>query len=297
MVRPAESGTTRRSGGGFKTITSLDELKGLFGGNLGGKSLQDILTSPQLTGGKNVLSSDFYQSLQSGLLGLERKGAGSVSTLAGADLFSSSFGDQSSAIADAYREAAANQASSDRASQELQASLERERLAEQKRQFDEDIRFRREQEAFQQKDITSQRLLEAAGLATGPTGAIQLAYLARGQGAPQEQVASIFQNLPFVKALLAGEALPGFGLPEQLGGTNRRVTSAAGENVIRGQNLGVTIPGKTAVTQQQFEGLNQIERGFLGALGQSETGQAAGDFLEDITRSFLPTTNARALSL
>jgi len=152
-----------------------------------------------------------------------------------------------------------------------------------------------EAQAFTQEDIRTQRLLEAAGLATGPTGAIQLAYLARGRGAPQAEVASIFQNLPFIQELLHGQDVAGFGLPEQLGGEMRRVSGEGG--TIEGKNLGVTLPGKKAITQQAFGTLSAFEQEFLGALGQSETGQSVEGFLEDIMKSFIPTRAAGALSI
>ena len=141
-------------------------------------------------------------------------------------------------------------------------------------------------QAFTEQDIQTQRLLEAAGLATGPTGAIQLAFLARGQGAPQEEIASLFQNLPFIQALLAGETLPSFGLPGQLGGEFNRVSPLG--NVIEGQNLGVTIPAQTGVSRTQFQNLTPTEQAFLGALGQSETGTPSNEFLEGIMRTFIP---------
>jgi len=153
----------------------------------------------------------------------------------------------------------------------------------------------RETQAFTQEDIRNQRLLAAAGLATGPTGAIQLAYLARGQGAPQAEVASIFQNLPFIQELLHGQDVPGFGLPEQLGGEMRRVSGGGG--VIEGKNLGVTLPGKRATTRQAFGTLSKFEQEFLGALGQSETGQSVEGFLEDIMKSFIPTRAAGSVSI
>ncbi len=74
-------------------------------------------------------------------------------------------------------------------------------------------------QSFQEKTINTQMLMEAAGLAASPTGAIQLAYMARNAGAPSGAIADIFSNLPFVQAALAGKTLPGFGVPEQLGGT------------------------------------------------------------------------------
>ncbi len=168
-------------------------------------------------------------------------------------------------------------------------------LGEGARQFDINQAFLTGQEEFRQQDVNAQRLLEAAGLATGPTGAIQLASLARGEGAPQAEVASIFQHLPFVQELLHGRNVPGFGLPEQLGGEMRRVP--AGGGTIEGKNLGVTIPGKKSITQQAYGSLSAFEQEFLGALGQSETGQSIEGFLQDIMKSFIPTRNAGALSI
>lgn len=165
-------------------------------------------------------------------------------------------------------------------------------FGEQARQFGLTFAEQQAARAFQEKDVITGRLFESSALATGPTGAIQLAHLARGQGAPQADVAAIFQNLPFVQALLRGEALPGFGLPEQLGGTMTRVPGVGTGNVIEGKNLGVTLPSKTGVTEQQWTGMSAFEQMFLGALGQSETGQDAAGFLADIQKSFIPTTTA-----
>ncbi len=167
-----------------------------------------------------------------------------------------------------------------------------------------------EAQAFSQEDLRNQRLLEAAGLATGPTGAIQLAYLARGEGARPEEVASICQNLPFVQELLHGQDVAGFGRPEQLGEPTPRVSGGGGglgqvgarppgtpSGAIHGQGLGVTIPGKKSVTRKSFGTLSQFEQEFLGALGQSETGQSAQGFLEDIIKSFIPTRAGGAVSI
>jgi len=177
-----------------------------------------------------------------------------------------------------------------RASSEQQASTDNAGLALQRELGIRNIELAERTQAFTEQDVQTQRLLEAAGLATGPTGAIQLAFLARGQGAPQAEVASIFQNLPFVQALLAGETLPSFGLPGQLGGEFSRVSSVG--NVIEGQNLGVTIPSTTGVSRTQFENLTPTEQAFLGALGQSETGTPSNEFLEQIMRTFVPENTA-----
>ena len=176
-----------------------------------------------------------------------------------------------------------------------QLDVARGTLAEGARQFDISQAFLTGQEEFKQQDINAQRLLEAAGLATGPTGAIQLAFLARGEGAPQAEVASIFQHLPFLQELLHGQNVPGFGLPEQLGGEMRRVSGEGG--TIEGKNLGVTIPGKRAITQQAFGTLSAFEQQFLGALGQSETGESIEGFLQGIMKSFIPTRDTKALSI
>jgi hypothetical protein len=173
-----------------------------------------------------------------------------------------------------------------RTSSEQQASTDNAGLALQRELGIRNIELAERTQAFTEQDVQTQRLLEAAGLATGPTGAIQLAFLARGQGAPQAEVASIFQNLPFVQALLAGETLPSFGLPGQLGGEFNRVSPLG--NVIEGQNLGVTIPSTTGVSRTQFENLTPTEQAFLGALGQSETGTPSNEFLEQIMRTFIP---------
>jgi len=199
---------------------------------------------------------------------------------------------------DLLRGAAADAAASDDAATALQEELARAGLDIQRGQLgvaQGTLALARETQAFTQEDIRNQRLLEAAGLATGPTGAIQLAYLARGRGAPQAEVASIFQNLPFVQELLHGQDVAGFGLPEQLGGEMRRVPATGG--TIQGQNLRSTLPGKKAITQQAFGTLSTFEQEFLGALGQSETGQSVEGFLEDIMKSFIPTRAAEAVSI
>ncbi len=173
-----------------------------------------------------------------------------------------------------------------RESQDAQAASDAAGLALQRELGIRGLELQERTQAFTEQDVQTQRLLEAAGLATGPTGAIQLAFLARGQGAPQEDIAALFQNLPFVQSLLAGETLPSFGVPEQLGGEFRRVSPLG--NVIEGQNLGVTIPAQTGVSRTQFENLTPTEQAFLGALGQSETGTPASEFLEGIMRTFIP---------
>ena len=75
----------------------------------------------------------------------------------------------------------------------------------------------------------------------------------------------------------------------------RRVSGEGG--TIEGKNLGVTLPGKKATTQQAFGTLSAFEQEFLGALGQSETGQSVEGFLQDIMKSFIPTRGAKALSI
>lgn len=172
-----------------------------------------------------------------------------------------------------------------------QFSLDERRVAEDERRgLLEERRVVTEEGAqeFLEEDTITRRLQEAAALATGPAGALQLAFMARGQGAPQEQIRELFQSLPFLQSLLAGEALPQFGLPEQLGGAGR--TQGIKGNTITGQTFGITLPGKTAVTEQQFTGLSAFEQDFLGALGQTGTGQSSEGFLSDIMASFLPTT-------
>lgn len=169
----------------------------------------------------------------------------------------------------------------DRAAQAFSEEMERARLALEREKFE-----------FGKQDTMTDRLLQAAGLATGPTGAIQLAYLARNQGAPQDQIRDIFQNLPFVQALLAGQALPGFGVPEQLGGPSERVSQTGG-----GGLFGVNLPGLNAVTERQFSQLSTTEQQFLGALYQSEFGISTEEALQTIQNSFLPTTNAQPISI
>ena len=187
-----------------------------------------------------------------------------------------------SVIADILRASSEAQAATDAAATALQRELGLGQLAVSQGQ----LALGQRGQAFTEQDIQTQRLLEAAGLATGPTGAIQLAFLARGQGAPQAEIASIFQNLPFIQALLAGETLPSFGLPGQLGGEFNRVSPLG--NVIEGQNLGVTIPAQTGVSRTQFQNLTPTEQAFLGSLGQSETGTPSNEFLEGIMRTFIP---------
>jgi len=187
-----------------------------------------------------------------------------------------------STIADILRASSESQAATDAAATALQRELGLGQLAVSQGT----LALAGRTQEFSEKDIQTQRLLEAAGLATGPTGAIQLAFLARGQGAPQEDIAAIFQNLPFIQAFLAGETLPSFGVPGQLGGEFNRVSPLG--NVIEGQNLGVTIPSTTGVSRTQFQNLTPTEKAFLGALGQSETGTPSNEFLDAIMRSFIP---------
>lgn len=237
------------------------------------------------------------------------------------------------AIIDLLKETAGQAAASDTAASALEAELAQGQLgvaqgqlalgeatlAASMEKFGITQEFLESQEEFKQQDIINQRLLEAAGLATGPTGAIQLAYLARGAGAPHEEVASIFQNLPFVQELLHGQNISGFGRPEQLGGPMRgdvdvgagpvpgtaakggvlvpRAPAGTPSGAIQGRGLGVTIPGKKSVTRQAYGTLSALEQEFLGALGQSETGQSAAGFLEDIIKSFIPTRTAGAVSI
>ena len=208
-------------------------------------------------------------------------------------------------IIDLMNQYAGQAAASDAAALELQAALGFGQLGVQQGQLgvaqgqlgvqQGQLALAQEAQAFTQEDIRNQRLLEAAGLATGPTGAIQLAYLARGEGAPHEEVASIFQNLPFVQELLHGQDVPGFGLPEQLGGESERIPAKEGD--IEGTGLGVTLPGKKGITRKAFGTLSQFEQEFLGALGQSETGQSAQGFLQDIIKSFIPTRAGGAVSI
>jgi len=175
----------------------------------------------------------------------------------------------------------------DRAGDAFSQEMARQQLALDREKLD----MLKEDQEFNQRDTTTQRMLEAAGLATGPTGAIQLAYLARGQGAPNEQIRDIFQNLPFVKALLAGQALPGFGVPEQLGGASDRVSSTTGGM------FGTVLPGMNAITERQFSGMSASEQQFLGALYQAEFGIPIEDSLQTISNSFLPTSNAQPVSI
>jgi hypothetical protein len=290
-------------------------------------SLIERLLSPEFSGGTKSFTSDQYKALQAGLLAAEKSVGVSVSNLAGmpaaelsALLGGSGEEDPWGVIAEAIRSSAAGQAATESAAAALQRELGLGQLAlgqreldlsrelgfgelgvaqqtqaAQEEQFGISQAFLEEQQAFTEKTTTTQALLEMAGLAASPTGAIQLAHLARGQGAPQAEVASIFQNLPFVQELLSGQGIPGFGLPGQLGGEMRRVPATSG--TIQGQNLGVTLPGKKAITRQAFGGLTEFEQAFLGALGQSETGQGAEGFLSDIMKSFIPTRSTGALSI
>lgn len=145
--------------------------------------------------------------------------------------------------------------------------------------------------ALSQQESVTDATFKAAELATGPTGAIQLAYMARNQGAPQQQIHDIFQNLPFVKALLAGQALPGFGVPEQLGGPSDRV------NTTGGGTFGLTLPDVTGITEHQWSGMSASEQSFYAALRQSETGIPIEDSLKSLADSFLPTTGAQPISI
>jgi hypothetical protein len=104
------------------------------------------------------------------------------------------------------------------------------------------LALNQKQEAFNETDVNTQRLLEAAGLATSPAGAIQLAYMARGAGAPAGAIAAMFQNLPFIQAALHGQILPGFtGIPEQLGGGT---VGSGGSNPVA-----AAMPGGTSSTE------------------------------------------------
>lgn len=192
------------------------------------------------------------------------------------------------------REALAQAERLQREAQAQQAQLTRESLAEQRRQFEEDLGFRRAQQQFAEKNTMTQRLLEAAGLATSPTGAIQLAYMARGQGAPVEQIRSVFQNLPFIQALLQGKTLPGFGLPEQLGAATARVTenALAGGMATQGKTFGTVLPSALGVTEMQFMGLTGQEQQFLGALHTAETGESGELFFQKMLKGFIPTTSS-----
>ena len=175
----------------------------------------------------------------------------------------------------------------DRAAEAFSQEMARQQLALDREKMD----LARRGQEFDERDTTTKRMLEAAGLATGPTGAIQLAYLARGQGAPNDQIKGIFQNLPFVKALLAGQALPGFGVPEQLGGPSDRVSSTTGGL------FGTVLPGLNSITERQMSGMSASEKHFLGALYQAEFGIPVEDSLQTISNSFLPTSNVQPLSI
>ena len=273
-------------------------------------SLIERLLSPEFTGGTKRIGPDDFKKLLGNLLGAEKTTGVSVSNLAGmpgpdlAALLGTDGGyeDMGKIFADAIREAAGAQAATDSAASALQRELGLGNLAlaqraqaAQEEQFGISQGFLEEQQEFTEKTTTTEALLAAAGLAATPTGTIQLAHLARGQGAPQAEVASLFQNLPFVQELLSGQGIPGFGLPEQLGGEMRRVPT--GGDVIEGKNLGVTLPGKKSITRQSFGTLSEFEQAFLGALGQSETGQSSGGFLADIMKSFLPTRDVGSLAI
>jgi len=213
---------------------------------------------------------------------------------------------QASALADAIRAASASQAVSDSAGSALSKELALKQLALEERQVkvqergaavtEQQLKLAQQAQAFQEKDTITERLQNAAALATGPAGAIQLAYMARGQGAPQSAVRNIFQRLPFVQALLQGKALPSFGLPEQLGGAGRTgaiVGDAA--HTITGKTFGTKLPTKTAITEQQFSGMSDLEKVFLGELEQTETGESANAFLTSVMQSFVPTTGRRTI--
>jgi hypothetical protein len=176
----------------------------------------------------------------------------------------------------------------DRADAAFSRELQRQQLALQERA----AALAERRQGFEERDIITGRTFEAAELATGPTGAIQLAYMARGQGAPQEQIRGIFQNLPFVQALLAGQALPGFGVPEQLGGASERVSQTG-----TGGLFGLNLPGLNAVSERQLSQMSRSEQEFLGALYQAEFGIPMEDALTSIERSFSPTQNIQPLSI
>lgn len=277
------------------------------------KSLIELLLS-SYTGGAKGLTSEEYKALQAGLLAGEKATGVSVSGLTGMtgpelSTLLGGEGDPWQALADAVRSATAEQAGTEAAALALQRELGLGQLEVAQGQ----LTLAEETQAFKEEAFTAQQLMEAAGLATGPTGAIQLAYLAREQGAPQAEIASIFQNLPFIQELLHGQNIPGFGRPEQLGEPTPRVPSGAAgggglsqvgarppgtpSGAIHGQGLGVTIPGKKSITRQAFGTLSEFEQAFLGALGQSETGQGAAGFLQDIMKSFIPTKPGGALSI
>lgn len=295
-----------------RTISTIEQIYELFGGKANTpNSLIDILKSPFFTGpNAYIIPSSAYKEIQSGLLNLEKQGFGSVSDLAlGKGTTSGGGGGSDPLLSALQAQAAALQGQLDAAA--AGTELGYAQLEETKRQFDLTLELQKQAQAFQEKDITTQHLLEAAGLATSPQGAIQLAYMARGQGAPNAEIRDIFQNLPFVQALLNGQALPGFGLPEQLGGEGRTAAIGVGGaqastagggaaatqsgqniNTILGQTFGLTLPSRTGITQQQFEGLTDFEKSFLGYLSQAETGQSAQGFLQDVVGSFIPTTSS-----
>jgi hypothetical protein len=177
---------------------------------------------------------------------------------------------------------------SDSADKAFQQEMARQQLALNQ----QEMALKERSQAFNERDTITGRNLEAAGLATGPTGAIQLAYMARNQGAPQDQIRGIFQNLPFVQALLAGEALPGFGVPEQLGGPSDRVSKTGAGGI-----FGLTLPGLNAVSERQYSQMSRNEQEFLGALYQAEFGIPMEDALTSIEKSFTPTQNVQPLSI
>ena len=84
------------------------------------------------------------------------------------------------AVAESLRASSEKQAATDSAATALQRELGLGQLAVSQGT----LGLAQRTQAFTEQDTQTQRLLEAAGLATGPTGAIQLAFLARGQGAP-----------------------------------------------------------------------------------------------------------------
>ena len=163
-------------------------------------------------------------------------------------------------------------------------------FAEGKRQFGLTFGLEKERFQFEKQDVITQRLMEAAQLATGPAGAIQLAHMARGEGAPQSQILNIFQNLPFVRAATRGEALPGFGVPEQLGGASQRTSGKGGAQF-------AALPGLGGYTEQMYQGMSDFEKVFLGSLYQAEKGIPVDEALAQIRRSFIPTTPVRAVGV
>jgi hypothetical protein len=71
----------------------------------------------------------------------------------------------------------------------------------------------------------------------------------------------------------------------------------AGTTIDFSRGLGVNMPDTTSITQRGYENMSDQEKVFLGALYQSEKGVPAAQALQQITRSFIPTTGGTVSAL